>query len=77
MPKMIQLRNVPDDVHAVLRARAANEGKSLSEYLKQQVASIARRPTVNEVLDRIETREPVNVTMKSIVDLIREDRDSH
>ena len=46
MSKMIQLRHVPDDLHRKLKARAAMEGLSLSDYLLQEIRRIAERPTV-------------------------------
>jgi len=53
MSKMIQVRNVPDRVHAVLRARAAAAGMSLSEYLAAELRLLAQRPTLEELLVRI------------------------
>lgn len=51
--KMIQIRNVPDDVHRTLKMRAAAKGLSLSDYLLQEIERGARRPTMEEVLERI------------------------
>ena len=51
--KMIQIRNVPDDVHRTLKVRAAAEGMSLSDYLLREIERTARRPTLEEVLARI------------------------
>ena len=48
----IQVKDVPDDVHAVLRRRAAAAGKSLQEYLLDQLIQEARTVTLDEVLDR-------------------------
>jgi hypothetical protein len=52
----IQVRNVPKDVHRVLKARAAEAGMSLSEFLCQRLTELARQPTLEEVLDRIGER---------------------
>ena len=46
MPKAIQNRDVPDDVHAAVRARAAAAGMSLSEYLREELLERLARPTV-------------------------------
>jgi plasmid stability protein len=54
--KMLQVRDVPDDVHAELRRRAAAAGMSLSEFALQELARLARRPTVAELLDRAAAR---------------------
>ena len=48
--KMIQIRDVPEDVHRALRVRAAEAGFSLSEYLRQELERLARQRTVAEVL---------------------------
>jgi plasmid stability protein len=52
----VQIKDVPDDVHAVLRRRAAAEGRSLQEYLLTRLVADASRPTLAEVLDRVEHR---------------------
>ena len=59
MPKMIQLRHVPDDLHRKLKARAALEGLSLTEYLLQKVRQVAERPTLAELRHRLAQRAPV------------------
>jgi plasmid stability protein len=59
MAKMIQLRHVPDELHRKLKARAAMEGLSLSDYLLREVRGIADRPTVAELQARILRRTPV------------------
>lgn len=59
MSKMIQLRNVPDDLHRKLKARAALEGLSLSDYLIGEARRLAERPTVTELRERLRQRDPV------------------
>lgn len=56
MPKMIQLRHVPDDLHRKLKARAALEGLSLSDYLLREVRWAAERPTLVELRHRLAQR---------------------
>jgi antitoxin FitA len=56
MTKMIQIRNVPDDVHAEIKRRAARSGLSLSDYLLGEILRVVRKPPLREVLDRIESR---------------------
>jgi len=41
MSKMIQLRNGPDGLHRKLKARASLEGRSLSDYLLEQIRELA------------------------------------
>ncbi len=75
MSKMIQLRNVPDKLHRKLKARAAIEGRSLSEYLLSHIREFAERPTLVEMHDRLHNREPVAVDV-SPADLLRQERQS-
>ena len=59
MSRMIQLRNVPDELHKVLKARAAMEGMTLSDYLIAEVSRVAERPTPREMRERLQTRASV------------------
>lgn len=70
MSKMVQIRDVPDDIHALLIARAASEGRSLSEMLREEVTILARRPSRAEVLKRIRARGPID-TPESGAEAIR------
>lgn len=60
MAKMIQLRHVPDELHRKLKARAAMEGLSLSDYLLHEIERIAERPTLVDLRRRLLARQPVN-----------------
>ncbi len=53
----ILIRDVPADVHSKLQERAEREGRSLQQYLILELKHLAERPTMDEVLDRIETRK--------------------
>ena len=75
MPKMVQIRNVPDDLHRKLKARAATEGMSLSDYLLSEMRTLAAQPTWREYLERLHERTPVQVR-RSPASLIRSERDS-
>lgn len=61
MPKAIQVRSVPDDVHRRLKVRAAQEGRTLSDLIRAELIEVAGRPTLAEMLDRIRSRAPVAV----------------
>jgi antitoxin FitA len=74
MLKTIQIRDVPDEVHAVLRSRAAAAGMSLSDYVLAQVERLASRPTVAEVLLRAQQRGGSGVSAKAIIDAVRSAR---
>jgi plasmid stability protein len=75
MSVMIQLRNVPDALHRKLKARAAMAGKSLSDYIIDEMKDIANRPTWDEMLERLHSRERVELPV-SAAELIRAERDS-
>lgn len=72
---MIQIRNVPEDTHRKLKARAASEGMSLSEYLLRLAERDIEKPTLKEWLAMVRTREPVNPGISS-TEIIRQERDS-
>jgi plasmid stability protein len=59
MAKMIQIRNVPDELHRLLKARASSKGLSLSEYLLAEIRRSAERPTLHELQARLHQRSPV------------------
>ena len=61
MAKMIQIRNVPDELHRKLKVRAAQEGMTLSNYLLSEIESVAKKPTMREWLEKVASREPVEV----------------
>ncbi|GBD33463.1 MAG: hypothetical protein KatS3mg081_0349 [Gemmatimonadales bacterium] len=75
MCPMIQIRNVPDDLHRKLKARAAMEGMSLSSYLLSELTRLAAQPTLREFLERVHQREPVK-PRESPAKLIRRERDA-
>ncbi len=74
MSKAIQIRDVPDDVHAAVRARAAAAGLSMSEYLRDELVRLVARPTIAEVLARAQSRHG-GASHEEIVRVIREARD--
>lgn len=73
----VQIKNVPDEVHAVLRRRAAAAHQSLQEYLRSELIAAASTPTMDEVLTRINGRRGGELSLARAVDILREDRDSH
>ena len=75
MSRMIQVRNVPDSVHRILKSRAAQAGMSLSDYLLAELRQIAERPTMDELRKRLQQREPVTLPI-SAAQAVREERDS-
>jgi antitoxin FitA len=73
--KMIQIRNVPDDLHRSLKIRAAQRGVSLSDYLLSELEQLAEKPTIPELLERLRTRKSANVR-ESPAQVIRQHRES-
>jgi plasmid stability protein len=74
MSKMIQVRNVPDDVHRALKVTALAEGMSLSDYVKRELATIATQATFEEIDARIKARGPSNLRRETILSALREAR---
>jgi plasmid stability protein len=74
MSKMIQLRNVPDALHRQLKARAALEGLSLSDFLVREAKLITSRPTMEEMRRKLASLPPVRLKT-SPAEIIREIRD--
>lgn len=75
MSKMIQIRNVPDDVHREVKARAARAGMSLSDFLLREVERIVDSPPLEEVLARWAARERPRLS-KTPAEVIRLERDT-
>lgn len=74
MGKMVQIRNVPEELHRKLKARAALEGLTLSDYLKREVERLASAPTAAELKQRLAARRPVRV-IPSPAAAVREERE--
>ena len=72
----IQIKNVPPDVHRVLKSRAAGEGMSLQEYLLAKLTEEARQPTSKEFWERVGQRTGGRLTLQEAVDYIRAERDA-
>lgn len=72
----IQVKDVPDAVHATLRRRAAEAGMSLQEYLLARLTEDTNTPTLNEVLDRAGGRAGGRVSLRSAVKAVRAERDA-
>lgn len=75
MSKMIQVRNVPDALHRKLKARAALQGKSLSDYLLAEMTRLTALPTREEMLARLHARSRTKLSVPA-AQLLREERDA-
>ena len=75
MAKMLQVRNVPDRVHRILKARAAREGMSLSDFIKKELVRSVERPTMREWLESTRQAKPIP-TKRSAAQIVRQLRDA-
>ena len=75
MSRMIQIRNVPVDVHRALKVRAALAGKSMSELILEELQAMLALPSEQELRERLEQAEPFAMKQSS-AGLIRRERDA-
>lgn len=75
MSVMVQIRNVPTELHRRLKARAALAGMTLSDYLLHEIRHVAERPSVEELRARLRGRSAVTPSM-SPMRAVRAERDS-
>jgi antitoxin FitA len=75
MSMMIQIRNVPDELHRLLKSRAALQGVSLSDYLLGEIRRVAELPTLDELRARLRSL-PETALPESTMDAVRAERDS-
>lgn len=73
MPNVL-VRDVPEDVHAALQRRAERRGQSLQQFLAGELRRLAERPSMDEVLDRIEGRTGGQVGLEQAADDLAEER---
>lgn len=74
MSKMIQIRNVPDDLHRELKMRAASAGMTMSDYIKKELSWASEKDSWEEIHARVKARGPLGLSTQEVVDLIREGR---
>ena len=70
----VQIRNVPDEIHEALVRRAAAAGQSLQQYLTAQLTELATRPTMDEVIARIESGPLGSLSSADAIDALNLDR---
>jgi antitoxin FitA len=70
---MVQIRNVPPELHRKLKARAAMEGLSMSDFVMRELRKALDRPTRQEILDRLRAR-PVRRLRRPAAEVIRAER---
>ena len=70
----LQIRNVPSELHRTLKAKAAIEGASLSDFVLAELEKLAERPTPRELRARLRQRSAVHLDPPP-AEVIREWRD--
>jgi antitoxin FitA len=73
----IQIKDVPDETHAVLQQRASAAHQSLQEYLRSKLIAEASQPTIDELLDRAGRRRVGSLRLTDAVGALRFDRARH
>jgi plasmid stability protein len=73
MPKMIQVRNVPDRLHRELTRRARARGQTLTDYIQGILEREVARPPAEEVFERLARRSQIALDRPAAA-LIREGR---
>ncbi|MGC5627044.1 FitA-like ribbon-helix-helix domain-containing protein [Georgenia sp. Z1344] len=73
---LIQVRNVPEELHRRLKERAAREGVTLSDLALAELARSVERPTRRELIERLETAAPSDYRGESAAESVRAERDA-
>jgi plasmid stability protein len=73
----VLVRDIPEDIHAALRRRAELRGQSLQQYLAGELRRLAERPSIDEVLDRIDRQRGGRVGLRQAVDDLAGERARH
>jgi plasmid stability protein len=68
----VQIKAVPEDVHRVLRTRAAAAGQSLQEYLLALLVDEARHESLDAWLDRVGSHSGGSLSLEEAVEVQHE-----
>lgn len=60
MPKVLHVRDFPDEVHKILTRRADEHGQSLRQYVIEVLGQHCSLPTMHEWLAQVDRLEPAN-----------------
>lgn len=71
---MVQIRNVPAELHRRLKVRAASEGLTMSDFLMREMAKVLERPSRDEILKRLEAL-PVRKLRRGAASILRQERE--
>jgi hypothetical protein len=70
----IQVRNVPEELHRLLKVRAAQEGRTLSDYGLDELRMAAGRPTMSQWLTRVDALPPPAAAPSPAAEVIADER---
>jgi plasmid stability protein len=70
----IQVKDVPEELHEALRRRAIQEGMSIADYVLDLIRRDLGLPSRREWLERLATREPVNLPPGAVVKALHDAR---
>ena len=74
MPKTIQVRHVPDEIHRQLKVKAAQRGQTLTDSLLPELERLATMPSQQELLERLMARPTRDLGDVSVSEIIRRER---
>jgi antitoxin FitA len=75
MNKFVQIRNVPEAKHRKLKARAAERGMSISDYVERLIDRDLQKPSWAEVGAIIETMPTYHSSGETPTETVRAYRD--
>jgi antitoxin FitA len=70
----IQVRNVPEQLHRQLKVRAAQEGRTLSDYVLDELRVAAGRPTMSQWLRDVDALPPSEDAPTPAAEVIADER---
>lgn len=73
MPKTVQIRDIDDDVYAALVRRAADAGLTVPDLLRREAGRLARRPSIEEWLERTR-RRPSTISRAEVLEALEDIR---
>ena len=71
----LQIPDLPDELHRILRERAAKRGLSLRQYVIEILQEHCGQPTVDEWLDGLDRLTPVSLST-SAAEAVRQSRET-
>jgi len=73
---MLQIKEISEDVHRTLKARAALAGLSLTEYARQTLVESATRKSREELIAELESI-PIDSNRESGAEAVRRAREEY